>query len=379
MKASKVRNPFVIGKYISKEYFCDREQETALLYKHIQNGRNVFFTAPRRLGKTGLIHHFFASEKVQEEYYTFFVDLYGTKSLAELTYLLGKSVFETLKPAGEKLSDKVIEFVKSLRMGITIDSMTGEPTLDIGLGSIQSADITLDDIFHYLENAERPCIIAFDEFQQITNYDEKNVEAILRTKIQRCANTSFIYAGSKRHIIAQMFISPAKPFYASSIGMGLEPIDKEKYIMFAKEKFNDYGKDIEEEVISYVYDKYEGQTWYVHTMLNELFSLTNKGELCTKELIREAEENVVDAQKESYQQLLSLIPTKQKMVLQAIAKEGIAKGVNSSAFIKQHRLASASSVQSAIKALLERDIITRLDDGSYRVYDYFFRSWIAKY
>lgn len=376
---NKIRNPFVIGKYISPEYFCDREAETQQLIKHIDNGRNVFFTAPRRLGKTGLIHHLFAQEKMKQEYYCFFVDLYGTRSISELAYLLGKTVYETLKSNGEKMADKVIEYLRCLKFGVSFDAVTGESSLAIGLSDIHEASTTLDEIFLYLEKADRPCVIALDEFQQIVDYEETNVEAILRTKIQRLTNTSFIYAGSKRHIISQMFVSPAKPFYASSAGMSLAPIDKEKYIAFAVSKFQDYSRKIDPKVVEKVYDTFEGQTWYVHSMLNELFAMTDEGETCTLDYISIAEKNVIEAQKEIYLQLTNQLGVKQKAVLQAIAREGRVNGITSGTFVKKHNLQSPSSVQSAIKALMDKDIISRSAEGTYFIYDYFFSKWIARY
>lgn len=379
MRNNTIRNPFVVGKYVSPTYFCDREAETLQLMKHIDNGRNVFFTAPRRLGKTGLIHHLFAQERMKEEYYCFFVDLYGTKSISELVYLLGKTVYETLKSNGEKMADKVIEYLRCLKFGVSFDGVTGEPSLAIGLSDIYEASTTLDEIFQYMEKADRPCVVALDEFQQIVDYEETNVEAILRTKIQRLTNTSFIYAGSKRHIISQMFGSPAKPFYASSIGMSLNPIDRDKYIAFAVKKFQDYNREIEPEVVEKVYDAFEGLTWYVHTMLNELFALTDMGDTCTMDLIGIAEENVIDVQKEIYQQLISQLGVKQKAVLQAIAREGKVNGITSGAFVRKHNLQSPSSVQTAVKALMDKDIISRTAEGTYFIYDYFFSKWIARY
>ena len=93
-----VNNPFVVGKYISDEYFCDREKETATLVKHIKNGRNVALISPRRLGKTGLIEHLFNNPEIKESYHTFFVDIYSTSSIAEFVYQLGKEIVQRLKP-----------------------------------------------------------------------------------------------------------------------------------------------------------------------------------------------------------------------------------------------------------------------------------------
>ncbi len=86
------RNPFVVGRYVSPEYFCDREDETAFLTKQIENGRNVALISPRRMGKTGLIHHCFHQERLKAGFHTFFVDIYATTSLVEFVYLLGKAI-----------------------------------------------------------------------------------------------------------------------------------------------------------------------------------------------------------------------------------------------------------------------------------------------
>ena len=255
--------------------------------------------------------------------------------------------------------------------------MTGAPSFDLGLGDIQAPQTTLDEIFAYIEEADKPCIIAIDEFQQIGEYAEKNVEALLRTKIQKCTKAQFIFSGSKRHMMSNMFNSPSKPFYQSSISMGLEPIPLSVYSDFATSLFEKRNKHIEQSVIEHVWTLYDGYTWFVQMMMNELFALTQDGEVCRKELISKAQHNVVMSQEASYKDLLSKLPPKQKTVLQAIAKEGVASNITSAKFIKKYNLNSASSVQSAVKMLLKNELITQ-NDNTYRVYDYFFMEWLAR-
>ena len=112
-------------------------------------------------------------------------------------------------------------------------------------------------------------------------------------------------------------------------------------------------------------------------LMNELFAMTPADGHCSEEMVAEARQNVILSQEDSYKSLLANIPPKQKIVLQAIAKEGIAKNITSSKFIKKYNLNSASSVQAAVKLLMKNDILTQDDDGSYRVYDYFFSNWLA--
>ena len=133
-----VNNPFVVGKYLSDKYFCDRETETEFLRKQMTNGRNVALISPRRLGKSGLIRHLFNQHDIREHYYVFFVDIYATSSLAEFVYLLGKEIYEVLKPLPTVWKEKFFQLMTSLRVGFKLDPMTGLPGLDLGLGDIHS-------------------------------------------------------------------------------------------------------------------------------------------------------------------------------------------------------------------------------------------------
>ena len=378
MENPTLQNPFVVGRYVSDKYFCDREKETDFLIRQVQNGRNVALISPRRMGKTGLILHTLNKPDIADNYHTFFIDIYATGSLAEFVYLLGKAVYEDLKPKQEKLKERFFQIIKSLRMGFKLDPITGEPGLDIGIGDIREPQTTLDEIFEYLESADRPCIVAIDEFQQICGYEEKRVEAILRTRIQQCKQTLFIFSGSKRHLMNNMFNTSSKPFYQSAISMGLDPIPVDVYADFAAGMFESHGKHIAKDVIGNVYDQFEGCTWFVQMMMNELFALTAQGECCNVDKVMVAKENVIHSQEGAYKELLAQLAPRQKAVLQAIAKDGRVSGITSASFISRYGLSSASSVQSAVKSLLKNDIITQ-ENGEYRVYDYFFGEWLREY
>lgn len=370
-------NPFVLGKDIPEELFCDREDETRTLIKQVENGRNVALMSHRRLGKSGLIHHLFKQEEIDAGYYTFYVDLYATSSLADFVQVFSNEVYQSLKSKSSRFLEKFFSMVQSLRFGYSIDSMTGDSTFHVGMGEIHSPQTTLAEIFAYLEAADKPCLVAIDEFQQIGEYSEKNIEALLRTHIQRCRNTSFIYSGSKRHTMSNMFNSPAKPFYQSAISMGLVPIPLDTYTEFACRMFSVRGRGVLREVVQHVYGKYQGYTWFVHMIMNELFSMTNQGETCTLDYVEHAEESILRLQEVSYESTLAMLPSKQKQVLMAIASEGVAQNVTSGSFIKKHSLQSPSSLQTALNALIEKSIVMREENG-YRLEDFFFAEWLRR-
>ena len=369
-------NPFVTSGYVSSEYFCDREEEAIQLMKEIKNGNNLALISTRRMGKTGLIRHCFSFKEIQEQYRTFFVDIYATSSLRDFVFALSKVLLEGLKPYGLQVLEKFWNSVKSLRAGISFDPF-GNPTFNIGLGDIQEPQSTIDEIFSYLNKSDKPCIVAIDEFQQIASYPETHVEAILRTHIQHCNNVRFIFAGSQRHTISNMFLSASRPFYQSVSMMYLKSIPLLAYTEFALSHFEKAGKKINPDVIENIYQQFDGVTWYLQKILNVLFDMTSKGETCDNTFIINALENIVNSFQYAYSEMLFRLPEKQKELLIAIAKEKKAKGLTSGNFVKKHSLQSTSSVQTALKGLLDKDFITK-DINEFFVYDKFFGIWLTE-
>ena len=372
----KIKNPFIISGYVSPEYFCDREEETSKLTRSLLNGRNMVVVSPRRMGKTGLIEHCFGQNSIRKDYYTFFIDIYATGTLKEFVYMLGKQIFETLKPKGKKFVERFFSTIASLRPAFKLDPLTGLPIFDIGIGEIRQPLMSLEEIFAYLESAEKRCIVAIDEFQQIANYPEKSVEAILRTHIQKCKNTNFVFAGSQRHMMHHIFFSPSKPFYQSAAFLHLESIDYNSYLGFSKKLFNKAGKNLTEDCILKIYNILEGHTWYMQVILNRLYEHLDCGEEMTVDLANYLLRSIVTSNKTVYQGMISILSERQKEVLFAIGKEGKAKEITSATFIKKHGLPSSSSVQSAVRQLLEKELITK-ESGVYQIHDRFFGLWIA--
>ena len=372
-----LKNPFIISGYLSPYYFCDREQESEKLIRYVTNGRNVAIISTRRMGKTGLIRHCFQNSEIKDHYYTFFIDIYSTGSLREFVFALGKEIYEELKPKGSKFLEQFFSVITSLRAGFRLDRDTGEPSFEIGIGDIQEAGTTLDEIFRYLEQANKPCIVAIDEFQQIERYAETNVEAVLRSKIQHCKNTWFIFAGSQHHIMSNLFQSPARPFYQSVSMMHLDCISLDKYKEFVSMHFEANNRHVDPDIIDKVYEKFEGHTWYLQIMFNELFSLTPEGENCSLSMFNDALTNLISAQEFTYQEILSRLPEKQKEILIAISKEGKASAVTSGDFVRKYKLHTPSSVQSALRYLIEKDLVTQ-EKNVFQVYDRFFGIWIKQ-
>lgn len=370
-------NPFILTPMIPDEYFCDRGKETESLIRSITNQENVVITSPRRMGKTGLIYHCFNQPVIKDNYLTVSIDILHTTTLRELIMELGSAVFKHIAKRNERLLKLFTTGLRSLSGSFGYDPIQNTPTFDIRLGQITAPEYTLDEIFDYLERADKPCIVAIDEFQQITNYPEKNVEALLRGKIQRLVNTHFIYAGSERRIMNEMFYSNKRPFYQSATLMPLAPIKLDKYADFVTSHFKQAKKDIHFDTIKSVYEMFDGVTLYIHRVFHDAYIETMSDQTCsTADTIRIAR-NILLQNEKRMQEMLAFVTEQQKELLYAIAEEGTVSRITSSEFVRKHSLKSASAVQSAVRKLLEYEIITE-NGHQYSIADPLLRIWLKQ-
>ena len=373
---AKIDNPFVTTGYAGAEFFCDREKETEDIIRYLTNGNNVALISPRRYGKSDLLRHCFAQKTIIDNYYTFIVDIYSTKTVAEMVGKLGSTILETLKPKGKKTWEKFLAILSSVRSGISFD-INGQPSWTMSVGDIHSPTATLDEIFVYLQNADRPCLVVIDEFQQITKYGDPNIEAEIRTRVQYCSNAHFVFSGSRRQLMGTIFTSPARPFYQSVTLYHLDRLPLDRYSEFCTNLFEKRGKHLDIAVVNHLYKQFDGVTYYMQRVMNELFSQTAVGATCVEEDVSKAVDEIIAVSSTIYEDLMYQLPEKQSRVLIAVAKDGSAKNVTSGSFTKRHSLPSPNSVKSAIPALIDKGLLTQ-DKGVYKVYDLFFAIWLVK-
>lgn len=371
------RNPFILSPSIPDELFCDRQDESQSLIRSITNQENVVLTSPRRVGKTGLIYHCFNQESIKEHYITVSIDILHTASFQEFILELGSAVFNSVAKRSERLMKYFTTCLRSLSGSFGFDPATGLPTFDIKLGQISMPEYTLDEIFSYLEAADKPCIIAIDEFQQITKYQGVNMEALLRGRIQKLKNTNFIFAGSERRIMNEMFFSDKRPFFQSAGLLQLEPIALPVYKDFTAHHFNIAGKKIDEAAIEWAYQQYDGITMYIHKLLHDAYAETESGETCTTTDMQRISDLLIQQNAKRLQELLTFVSEQQKELLYAIAADRQTSQLTSSAFVKRHHLKSASAVQSAARKLLEYDLITE-QSKTYSISDPLLRIWLDR-
>jgi len=368
-------NPFLITGYVSPELFCDRKEETERLVNSITNNRNVTLFSRRRIGKTALIKHTFYNLKKNKSLSFFYVNIYGTNNIQEFTEKLGNAVLGKFNTELKKFSDILQTLFGNLRSTISYDQLTGNPLISFDWTSSKQVESTIENIFSYLGSQDSGIIIAFDEFQQINNYPQKNVEALLRTYIQNFPNITCIFSGSQNNLITSMFKDRARPFYQSSELFHLEKIPVHDYQKFIESIFSKRRRKAEREAIEYLLNICETHTYYVQYFCNRLFSSEEKN--ITNQLVVDTLLQIINENESTYLNYRNLLTQNQWTLLKAIGKDNGIKQITSNSFIKKHGLNSPSSVKTALDVLLNKEIVY-YSDKTYEVDDIFFKIWLQR-
>lgn len=367
-----LNNPFLTAGYMSPEFFCDRERETAELVEAIENDRNVTLMAPRRIGKTGLIENTFYKLRTEREYRTVLVDIFSAQNLADFTKMFAAEAFRSLESSWEKAFASASTFIKSCRPTLTVDPSDFSHKFSFDLAPA-AAESTLADVFAYIASRKERVAVAIDEFQQIAEFPEKGVEALLRGYVQNAPAVSFVFAGSRQHLMREMFTSVKRPFYQSTQKMHLDVIDRDKYHEFAARHFAAGGMEMPAEVFARLYDRFGGVTWYLQAVMNRLYGrrVSSVDDAAVDAVVRQ----LIAEEAYDYKRWCDLLPEGSLRLLRAVAREGVARDVTSAAFIARHELRAPSSVYVALERLLDKEMLCRKDDG-YTVYDQLFGMWL---
>ena len=372
-----VINPFISGKYISSDYFCGRKEEIALLTKWAKEENNVLLTSKPRIGKSYLVQHFFQDKEIQDSYYCFYVDIYATKSIRDFAFQFCKSVVKTLCKYEKEILQNLFLQVQSLRGNIFLDSKE-EDILQLELGDLDNPWDTFWEILKFLSSLNKPCIIGINAFQQVLSYLEKDAIFLLKETIEESTNIRWIMSFVQKDLFNSFSFS--EEFTKKTETLELQPLPINELTIYVKDHFRLFKgnlKDIEPETIAFIYKELHGITQYIQEVLSILYYMTPTQGLCAPTMVQEALTITVNSYHSTFRETFMRLPEKQKELLIAIAKEGKVQGITSGVFIKKHKLLSASSVQAALKGLIEKDFLFT-ENNQFELINSFLITWIKE-
>ena len=376
--ATAPENPFVLNAYVSPQLFCDREEETATISSALRNGRHVMLYSPRRFGKTGLIYHVFNGLAKVRGARTVFADIYAARDVHEFNTILLNAVHEALNPSPKQFLKNAMEWFSALRPVVSMDELTGRPSISIEPGDHRKEAATTREIFRILNEQDRTIFLAIDEFQQIATFEDTRMDALLRTELQRSNKVRCIFSGSQRHMLMDLFNDAKKPFYGSADQLELKRIDRETYAKFAQDIFKRHKRQLKMEDALFCYDLCHGHTYYVQVVYNRLFATSGTVD---RNAIVQIMLGIVREQDAIMATLRSALTKNQWDLFAAISREGDVDTPTGSAFMKKYDLPSSAAMVAALQALIDRELvyIRDHDTGSgkpiYVPYNPFLAAW----
>ena len=373
----KMQNPFLVKGYISKKYFCDREDELKELSRNVENGLDTTLISPRRMGKTGLIFRFF--EHISEcnlGFNAIYVDIFATRSLEDFVRQLAEAVLKYY-PEKTGFGKKFMKFLKGLRPIISYNSISGEPQVQINYQTPQEKEYTISELLHFLDNQNLQILIAIDEFQQIKEYPEKNVEALLRTCIQQLKNIRFIFCGSNHSMMLEIFSGAKRPFFGTTHYLYLEKIQQEQYARFIVEQFSKNKIKIEKKAVEFILDWTYAHTFYTQSLCNIVFSLGVAN--ITIDEVKTACLQIIKQNEPIFLQYRQLLTSAQWNFLIALAKENGVQHIMAQDFIMKYRIGTPANAKRISQSLIDKDLVftsSKEKETTYQVYDVFLLRWL---
>lgn len=367
-------NPFLTKGYISPSYFCDRITESAAIIEAIQNNRDIILYGRRKIGKSALVKHVF--EKLNKKNFCIWIDLLPTLNFQDLVDGLATQVllrFEEKTSVGAKLW----QGIKTLRPNINYDSITGQPSVTFVNQSPEISKSTFTELIHLIGNINRKVVLALDEFQQIMQYPEENVESYLRTLIQSVPNLSIIYSGSDQSMIEHMFLNINQPFYQSGQMLKLGPIAETEYVKFIQDHFMAAKKSIKQEDILAYIRWCKHRTINIQIVSNRIFSRNTK-KICSED-IQQVKFQILGELDDMHYTLRRIMTKHQWKVVKSIAKEGKVHEPYGKAFMKKYGFTNSSTIRRTIEKFRSSGVLFYGVDEQgdfFEIDDVFFQKWI---
>jgi uncharacterized protein len=371
-------NPFKYGPIALDDSFTDREAEVAELAADALNGQDVVIFAPRRYGKTSLVHRV-AQRLATRRALVAEVNLWFTPTKEKLAGRLAREIADILGLAGK--ARELARAFAGLRITptMTVDPNDGSFSFSFAAGhTSQDVDDTLEHLLRMLAETavarKRPVVLIMDEFQEIAEIDA-GLTKLLRSVFQEQPEVSHIYLGSKRHLMERIFNDANEPFWRSAKRVELGPIEPAQFKPFIVDGFEAHGRRIQDAVADRVLEITGGHPYATQELCYFLWAETGARRTAAEQQLEDALSKLLRSEHSHLSDLWDRCTANQRLLLTALADEPgrpLSEGYRA-----QHNLRGASTTQKAIDAMVQQEIVTR-DKGFVRIAEPFYGEWIRR-
>jgi uncharacterized protein len=365
------RPPPGVKFHISADDFCPRPNLLKQLAGFIKSGQNVVLQGERRMGKTSLLYE---TVRQLKRHRLLYVDLLEIKTADDLCKRIVKALISMEQQAG--LLERILKTLSQLRPVVSVDPLTGQPSVSVDAGVRLRPD-SLDGILDLIRESHKRTrlVVVLDEFQDILNLpDSKETLAVLRSKIQFHKDIPYVFAGSVRNQMREIFTDPDSAFFKSAIAVDVGPLDKESFAGFLADKFALGKKVVDKDAMAKVIELAENVPGDVQEFCEAIWETTAYRSTIHEDCIGPALELIYARESKGYEAALVQLTGQQLKGLVGLARMG-GKAALSAAFIQGVGITGPASIKKALNRLVQLKVVYR-HEGEYKFVNPFFKTWL---
>lgn len=366
-------NPFKYGETVDGEHFCRRPELTRILKGYVKSGQNVVIQGERRMGKTSLV---LETVRGMKGVAMFHADLFCVRDTADLCHRLTAALARFENSAG--FLEKIVQALARLRPTLSIDPNTGTPTVSVDAKAatdLTSLETVLDAIIAH--TAKRKSCVILDEFQDVLDIEDgERVIAIMRGRIQLDTKTSYIFLGSVRNKMTDIFMHPNSPFYRGAAPLPVGEIDVDDFYKFLASRFATGRRRLSRSTFDAIREIARNTPGDIQELCDAIWDCTRNGQTIAKADVRKGLDVIFSRERDHYEIFIRRLTALQMRVLTALATKG-GQEVFSSGFLSAASVLNAASVKRAIDRLVS-DGLVFYNDREYRFVNPFFREWLKR-
>lgn len=352
------QTPFSFGQLVGGNGFVNRKADLERLHRNVSQGVNTFLIAPRRWGKTSLVHQL-SAQYGSEKLVFCHIDLFSIREENEFFETLSKAVINATHNKLEHALDSLRKWLSNItpkisfgqypdqELGIEFDFVNQQ--LDLGA--------LLDLPERLAESKNIRLVLCFDEFQNIEYLsDSLPFQKLLRSHWQKHQHVTYLLYGSKRHMLTQLFEKQSYPFFKFGQVLYLDKIPAIEFENYLVEQFVAHKKKITKKQAKAVVQLMDNKPYYVQQFAFILFNHTSKK--VDDHALDTAFQEFITQGLALYQHLFESLSNMQINLMHALVRQD-PRPMNSHAYLKEYRLKSSGNVTRSLQGLEDKEIIDR--------------------
>lgn len=361
-----MKSPFPYEIIANSSTFYGRVEEIEKISNFLKTSNNILIHSKRRMGKSTLIQEVF--RRNIKKYTCIYCDIFDITSKEDFAKLLLKSISNIEQSDFKVMYKKFSEIFKRVRVEPSFDPNTSKFSLK-PIVSTLSFEEMIEDFFLALSllSKDKQIVFAIDEFQQISLINDIKLDALLRKHIQTLQNISWIFLGSKRHLLTSLFEYKA-PLYEMATHLELQALSLEEVYKYTSKYIN-----ISNELMTYIYEVSDSETKLLQNICHILWLEKAKEEI-SKNDIDEVVKQIVNSKDSSFRLIYDMLNNNQKIALKILSK--YKKKIYTQEVLNEFNI-KKQTLQSAIKALFEKEICDKNADVIY-IPDRTLELWLQK-